>query len=958
MTECGSSELLRVVSHPRGWRRAFARLPMMLAALVIGLAASTSAAQTTGTGRDMSLEIGKMISRIDVVIDAGSATASAEVRQVVEQFVQAGNALEAEAVHDAIRRLTAAGLASRVRVDLSADPVRKDAVALTFRVTPLVRIATVRFDGIEAYQIEEVRGRLTALDAGQRLTEPLLAAGADEIVRYFLERGYFDASATWTTTTDPTGTRAVVVYRVKPGEQAKVSTFTISKTGASPPDVEKLLRLKTGARFTISDLEADLVTIREAYLRAGYLSPEVGRPDFVRNPAGGTVAVAVAVTSGPKVTVVVEGAEFKDAKLQQLLPVYSEGGLDEFQLSEGDRRLADALQRDGYFFARITHRVEMTEPDGARRVVYSIDRGRRYKITDIEIEGTSALSFADVRDDLQTKTAGFVFLARGLTSRDLIDRDATFLEERMRAIGFRKVAVVERRLGVAVDSDDLVITFVVEEGPRSTVADVVLEGNQIFSRDELLSTQALKPGATLDAANLQSDANRIMQKYAVEGFITAEVAPRIVDLDGDTVRVVYAIEEGNRAFVGQIVLTGNVRTRDASIRKYLEFKEGEVMRLDRLRLTEKNLYDSGAFREVLIRTEASGSAGDGFAELRTVYIDLIEASPWLLVYGGGFNTDDGPRGILEISNVNLFGRLNTGAVRLRMSKRLQLAQISYTNPNPFDSNLPLLGSIRFEREIKDAFSLLRFSTLLQVQKKLHDTLEFKEGFFFRYNFEQVRVFDLNLNPSDLEREDRPVRLGKLSTTYYRDSRNNLFDPDDGTFISLDGQIASAALGGNSRFVRFFGEYQRYDKVPKVARLTYALAAKLGTVRPYGASQDVPISERFFSGGARTLRGFGFEEAGPRDPVTDEPVGGNVLIVVNNELRFPITGLIGGQVFSDTGNVFRTWDKVRFKRVTETIGGGLRFETPVGPVRIDVGFLINGPSGAKGYAVHVSFGQAF
>lgn len=935
-----------------------AGFPILVVAAAIALGSADSMAQATKAGTDSSLQIGKTVARVDVYFGTGTPADSGDARRVVEGFVPTGMGLSAEGVHDAIRRLIALGLASQVRVEVTPDVARPDAVDVAFRIAPVVRISRVSFEGLVSFQAEDLRGRLTTLDVGQQLSEPVLAAGADEIVRFFLERGYFDASVTWRTTTDATGTRADVLYLVKPGEQARVSTFTITKTGAAPPDLEKLLRLKRGTLFTISDLEADVVAIREAYLRAGYLSPEIGRPEFVRNPAAGTVAVTVAANSGPQVTVVVEGAEFKDTELQKLLPVYSEGGLDEFQLSEGDRRLANALQLDGYFFARITHRVEAPAPDGSRRIVYSIERGRRFKVTDIEIEGTSALSFADLQGDLQSRTAAIIFRPRGLTSRDLIERDGEVIEERMRAIGYRKVAVVERRQGVALDSDDLVITFVVEEGPRSTVADVTLEGNQIYSRDELLPTPALSPGAVLDASNLQSDANRILQRYAEEGFITAEVATRIIDLDNDTVRVVYEIEEGNRAFVGQIVLAGNVRTGESSIRKYLEFKEGEVMRLDRLRLTEKNLYDSGAFREVLIRSEATGIASDGFAELRTVYVDLIEASPWLLVYGGGFNTDDGPRGILEISNVNLFGRLNTAAVRLRASKRLQLAQLSYTNPNPFDSGLPLLGSIRFEREIKDAFSLLRFTTLLQLQKKIKDTLDFKEGFFFRYSFEQVRVFDLNLNPGDLEREDRPVRLGKLSATYYRDSRNNLFDPDDGSFISLDTQIASAALGGNSRYVRFFGEYQRYDKVPKVDKLTYAFAAKLGAARPYGASEDLPISERFFSGGARTLRGFSFEEAGPRDPVTNEPVGGNVLIVINNELRFPIAGRIGGQVFSDTGNVFKTWDKVRLSRFTESIGGGLRFDTPVGPVRVDVGYLLNGPNSVKSYAVHVSFGQAF
>ncbi len=944
--------------HALRGRRLWRVVSIAAVAAFIALIGATARAQTGAAATDLSFAYDKKVARVEVEFGKGTASESADARQIVERFVRPGMALSADEVHDAIRRLIELGMASQVHVDVSAEGASADTVAVAFRITPLIRISRIGFEGIEALPAEDLRGRLTAVDVGHRLSEPVLATGADEIVRYYLDRGYFDATATWRTVGDATGTRAEVIYAVRPGEQARVSSFTIANTGPTPPDVMAGLRLAPGKPFTIGDLEADLGAVRDAYLRAGYLAPDIGRPEYVRNPADGTVAVRIAIDTGPQVEVLVEGAEFKPSALRKLLPIYTEGGLDEFQLSEGDRRLADALQRDGYFFARISHRLEPASANGLRRVVYTVDRGRRYKVTNIEIEGTTALTYEDLAEDLQSRTSGFVILSRGVTSRDIIQRDGELIADRMRAIGYRKVAVVERRLGVAVDSDDLVITFVVEEGPRSTVAEIGLEGNQVYSRDELLASPRLAPGEFLDAGRLQADANRITRKYSEEGFISSEVVARIVDLDGDRVRVVYGIEEGNRAFVSQVVIAGNVRTREASVRKYLEFKEGEVMRLDKLRLTEKNLYDSGAFREVLIRSERTGTAPDGFAELRTVYVDLVESNPWLLVYGGGFDSDDGARGILEISNVNLFGRLNTGAVRLRASKRLQLAQVSYTNPNPFDAGMPLLGSVRFEREIKDAFSLLRFSTLLQVQKKLKDTLDFKQGFFFRYNFEQVRVFDLDLNPSDLEREDRPVRLGKLSATYYRDSRNSVFDPDDGQFMSVDAQIASAALGGNSRFIRFFAEYQRYDKLPKVPRLTYAFAAKLGSARPYGESSDIPISERFFSGGARTLRGFGFEQAGPRDPVTNQPVGGNVLIVVNNELRFPITRRIGGQVFSDTGNVFRNWEKVRFSRITQTLGAGLRFETPVGPIRVDAGYLVKGPSNVKPYAIHVSFGLAF
>jgi outer membrane protein insertion porin family len=936
----------------RSAARASARACRRLCASIVIVLAAAGAA----LAQDTSAFLGRTVTRVEISFDAGAAADDGQFRQAIERTVRAGKPLAADDVHESIASLVELGLASRAVVSVTDDGPA--GVLVSYRVTRVLRVAALQFEGVPPEAAQEIRARLPELDTGQRVSPAVLARGADEIVRYYQERGFFEARARARTVPDETGTHATVVYEVTPGQQARVATFTVSREAGVLPGLEAKLRLKPNAVFTRADLEADLATIRAEYLAAGYLSPEIGTPEVVRNPAANTVAVSLATTSGPHVAVEVAGADFKQKDLERILPIFTEGGLDEFQLSEGDRRLADELQRDGYFFARVSHRVEAGATPGTKRVVYTVDRGRRFKITDVGIEGTDAISYSDVREQLRTQEAGFFILARGLTSRSYLQRDSDVIERRLRAIGYRKAKVVERRLGVSPDSDNLVVTFVVEEGPRTRVADVMLRGNRLFSREELLEKPALKPDEFYNEDDIATDADEILKKYAKEGFVTAEVSTELVDLDGERVRVVYDITEGRQAIIADIQLAGNLKTKASSIENYFQFKRGEVLRLDQLRETERKLYDTGAFSQVLIRSEPEAISPDSITEARTVYVDVEETKPWLLVYGGGFNTDDGPRGIFEISNVNLFGRLNTGALRLRASRRQQLGDIAYTNPVPFGAHLPATLGVKLEHEVMDAFDVSRFSTIAQLQKKLVDQVDFQEGFFFRYNFDLVRTFNLKLSPKEVKREDRPVRLGRLSTTYYRDTRNSPFDPDDGTFISLEGQLATLILGGNNQYVRLYSEYQRYDHVPKFDSLVYAGAVKFGLAAPYGDSKRLPISERFFSGGARTLRGFRFEQAGPRDPQTNEPVGGNVLLVINNELRFPLFYRFGGAVFSDTGNVFKKISDFDFGTITETVGAGIRFDTPVGPVRVDIGFLLNRPDGVKSYAVHLNFGQAF
>lgn len=933
--------------HTRHFGPAISRVALWLA-----VAAGVLAAAPFALAQTIAPYLDKPVARIDITFADGQTGGNGDqFRTIIEQSVRVGSLLTAEAVHTSITDLIDSGLASRAEV--TAAPATNGSVAVTYRIRQQVRLASIDFDGLSPETAVELRARLTQLDIGQRLTQAAVAQGTQEVVRFFQERGYFDVTVRGTVEMDDTGTEATVNYDVERGEQARVSEFRISVMGERLPNLMEDMRLEPGDPYTQADLEADLIALRNKYLEAGYLDPEVGSPEVIRNPAANTVAVEVNVVSGPRVEVVVEGAEFGAEDLREILPIYREGGLDEFQLSEGDRQLTNELQLDGYFFARVAHRVEDVA-NGNKRVVYTVEPGRRFKVVDIEIEGTNAISHEDVKDELRSKERGFIFLSRGITSRALLERDSEFLERRLRSIGYRKAQVVERRLGISPDSDDLVITFVVEEGPRTRIADVMMRGNRIYARQELLESPSLEPGEFYNEAEITEDANAILRKYTNEGFVTAEVTTELVELDAERARLIYDVEEGQRARIAEIRIAGNLRTKEESIRQYLRFEVGEILRLEQLRQSEQDLYNTGAFRQVIIRTEAGRPAVDGLAEERIVYVDVEETRPWLLVYGGGYHTDDGPSGIFEISNVNLFGRLNTGALRLRASARQQIGEISYTNPVPLGYDLPATIILRADRDEKDAFTSFRFLALAQLQKKLDD----RTGFFFRYSFERVIVSDLMLAPNVLERQDRPVRLGILGVAYYRDRLDNPFDPTDGDFTSVDFQVAVKTLGSSDQYTRILGNYKRFDPLPKVESVVNAFQAQVGLAQPYGDSERLPISERFFSGGSTTLRGFEFEQAGPRDRVTGEPRGGNLLLVLNEELRFPLFWRVGGVVFTDVGNVFRRVTDFELDDVTVTVGAGLRFDTPVGPIRVDYGYLTNPPLGVGSSAVHISFGQAF
>ncbi|HEX8128830.1 MAG TPA: POTRA domain-containing protein [Pyrinomonadaceae bacterium] len=749
---------------------------------------------------------------------------------------------------------------------------------------------------------------------------------------------------------------------------------------------------------------------------------------------------------------------------------------------------------------------------------YTVELGRRFRLAAIRIEGTEKLTYDDLADELRSEPSSgilgiipFLGSRRGYTSRELLLRDQRTVQARMRDLGYRK-AMVEVRQGVAIDSEDLIITFAVTEGPLTRVAGVDFRGNQLYTTERLREEPCRNANFRSEPCTIveapfartlaRADAERIRNLYARNGYIDAEVRVDIVELpkkgDDEQVRLVYNVTEGGKVFINRIIINGNeVTTPDASMRTKREaileaipLKEGEVLRSDRLAEAERVLYETNAFRQVIIRTEAAGETAAGFRR-RDVIIDLEELKPRRLDYGGGYSTDSGPLGLFELRNNNLFGQLRQGALRTRASRRQQLLRLEYFDPRfrtyGRQRFSPLTVSAQYQRDVNvtrffrstidrgnfgvvqrldeegrpiDEFgertgepTINRFTFNIETQRVIQQRS--RTILFLRYNYEDVRLFNIqSLLVAPILRPDKAVRLSRFGATFTRDTRDRQFDPSRGEFLTVDYAVAIKQLGGNLSFTKLLATYRRYFRFggppdtlqlpgerggilgglqSRVRGTVFGVNLNLGVASLFNPTdrngdgviddvdQTLPISERFFTGGSTTLRGFAFEEAGPRlaicptgstsgsqinvpfcsggvfrnsngDPVTlnpfTVPVGGNAMAVVNLEARVPLTKTFqivpfydGGNVFRRIGDIFgrndrRPGDTINMRNLrvqwTHTVGLGLRVRTPIGALGIDYGFLVNPPEFELPQAfptppgtvrlrraqLHFRFGQAF
>jgi outer membrane protein insertion porin family len=1043
---------------------------------------------------------GRQISSVEITFEGSPADPAAEAEFLSIIRVVPNTEFSAVAVRDSLQALFDSERVANARVEVIAGTSDKNSpIRLRFVIQRQVQIGDVKFEltpptGTPISE-DDLRARVNLTQPGTRLSRQIVLRNSEELQVFLRDRGYFNAVVEPREQLDTSGTRATVTYKIVPGEQARIDSFNINISGFDASVVKPTLQLQPGAPFTREALGADTKLVQQALIDQSYLSPLLEDARVERDAEKNLITIKLTGTVGPKVTVVVPNYPLSEKTARELLPVKREGNIDISAIIEGGRRIRNKLQEQGYFFADVTavctvtpatpelgangaaSTCETLNPENlsghAVEIRYDIDRGRRFKLTDTRVTGTNKLTYTDVAADLRTQKASALGLipllgyGRGYTSLTLLEQDKRTIRNYMRDLGYRR-ADVDVLQGVSISGESLIITFNVTEGPLTRIAGVELRGNKIYTDQRLRDELKTVIGAPYSRSQARADGERMIALYAREGYVNAQMEYSIVEIpkkgDEEQVRLIYSItNEGDKVFINRIVVngvTGSAKTQEtkrAAILRVVPIAEGDVLRSDRIADSERELYLTDAYRQVIIRTEPAGENASGFKR-RDVIIDVEEKKPRVMDYGGGFSTDTGPLGLLEISNVNLMNKLRQGAMRLRVSSQQQRLRFEYLDPRFMRYGekrfAPLGLSIEYQRDstvtrffrsaidrgtlgivqrlddqghalddfgarVKEP-TINRFTAAVETQRVLNPKTH--SAIFARYSYEDVRLFNLaSLLIKPVLQPDRAVRLSRFGASYVRDTRErcergllgtvrnpdeetgapgeicryNQLDATRGSFFNIDYGVALRQLGGNLSFNRLEASYRTYYKLSGLRGTVFAANATLGLANLFNPRDrdgngrideidlTLPISERFFAGGSTTLRGFGFEEAGPRQVIIPKgnfidqnknivvlnpftvPVGGNALAILNLEARVPVTKSLQAVPFYDGGNIFRRvgdlfgrhdntplppGDVVAAINAanlrahwTNTVGLGVRIQTPFGgALAVDYGFLLNPP----------------
>jgi outer membrane protein insertion porin family len=591
-------------------------------------------------------------------------------------------------------------------------------------------------------------------------------------------------------------------------------------------------------------------------------------------------------------------------------------------------------------------------------------------------------------------------LSRGKFSDKLLRQSVVGITAFYKNLGYEEVKVES---DVVDREHEVYVTFQITEGAQTVVDNLTIEGNSSVTSAALSSKGGLRlrPGQPFSQKALADDRTHIMATYLDRGFLNAEFDSKVTRLANDPhkVDVTYTITEKQQVHVDDVVLLGNRRTRASLIKKTANIAPKAPLSQQAMLAGESALHDLGVFdwgsvdsrrpisdqenEDVVIKVHEAGrneiTYGFGLEVARrggNVPSGTVALPGLPPVTGGAPNftaeekTFASPRGSITFTRYNLRGLAESASASLLISRLDQRALLTYTDPHFRGSSWSSLVSASIERTTENPTFAARLAEgSWQLEKPLNK--DKTRRIQLRYRFRRTILSDL-LIPGLVLTEDQRLRLSTLSATWIRDTRDKPLDASRGFYQTLDFGITPKALGSNANFVRLLGQTAYYKPFGPTV---WANRITLGLAKSFGSSSDVPTSERFFSGGETTLRGFPINGAGPQRTVPacsnpavpstcinlQVPVGGRQLFILNSELRFPL-GIkegLGAAVFYDGGNVYSAIGISRFiQDYSNTVGIGLRYKTPIGPVRFDIGRNLNPVTGVKATQFYITLGQAF
>jgi outer membrane protein insertion porin family len=796
-----------------------------------------------------------------------------------------------------------------------------------------VRIRKIIFKGNDHIS-DRTAKMLFPVSEGQVLRPGLLENAAAQMERSMAERGFTGASVS--TAISPTSNPVArdVVVTIREGKPPLIETIQIA--GEPEELIRRLLSLREGGIYDPEKAKKDLEDIKAYFRKSDYLNPRVSLS--FRNGK-----LEVSVTKGERLIIQFKGNSYHSAKkLLKETSFFSAGELRDDLIEDAVREILSLYHAKGFAFAQVVPVLSRPEesPADTRMITFYIYEGERIEVRAIRFPGMT-LPEKNLKDALP--------LGEGDDyNPELLSGDADVVKEFYIALGYLNAETGEPDITIA--KGEATITIPVKGGLKTLIEQVKVMGTVSIPSEEILRVMRLKKGNPYNEVDIADARSRCIEYYLDRGYLDVTANAKVEFSDSGAF-ITFEIHEGEQTFFGKTIITGNKKTRREVITRELLHQESAPFDANLLVKERQRLYKLGLFTDVRIE------GLDRYDHTEDVHIDVVEGKAGLVDFGIGYNTLEKLTGSIDVSYKNLFGMNRQISFRVLYNSLEKIFAINYYQPWFLNSNLLFKGQLLHQekdaKNIDTGVIMYRFRKQgLSAGMERQFSPEFKGEFLYElvfYDTTDVQP-DIILTSHDTGK----LKIMSLGPGIAYDTRDNVFDPRRGVLAGLNLKIAPFGLVSDTTFVKAILSGSTYHELSRY--FVVALSARLGAAHGWGETTILPLVERFFLGGRNTVRAYAQDTLGPRG-VNNNPTGGNAFFLTNVELRTFLGKGFGLVTFLDSGNVWQRIADIDLS-IRHGVGAGLRYNTPVGPLRLDYGYKLRKEPGLKRSEIFFSIGQAF
>lgn len=907
---------------------------------------------------------GLPVVKIDFKDDYGLPWSNPE-RLISLLTITVGSPFSKDRIRESIEYLYVTGLFKDIRAEAFPDPA---GVRLEFSLVPITTVKRVRFNGNHAVStslLEDITSKLE----GKEYREDRLQELRMDMLSLYHSYGYFDTKVNFRVEGMNIPHQVILLITIEESQPTLIQEITF--VGDSVFSSEQLLRVmksKKGKPLRRDLLlDTDVQSISRLYHNAGYLLSKPGVVDmaFYDNK----VFITITGEEGPKVTVAFTGnSRFSSTKLKKNILIFSEHDATDSAIDSSQDKIKSLYREEGY--ADVNVEVKKITGPGTLEIIFMITEGHPLSVKKIMFEGNRVFSMRQLKRDMALQESGWLWFMRKPFREDVLDKDVDAITERYLHDGYLSVAV-DKKITRLEDTNEVIVTFIINEGTRTTVGMISFEGNQAFTQAELLKFLVLKPGAPFNELVMDEDKFRILSAYSNKGYLyskvevekrsdahsetpgLADTTPPATEPVAQTVDIHFKITEDKPVTIGKIILRGNETTHDRTLTRELLVSSGGPYDYGAILKSQQRIYSLRYFG--LVRFEPLRPGEKEY--VKDMLLTVEERPAGSIEFGAGYGNLDRLRGFIEIAHRNLWGGAEYASARLEGSDILKRAIFNYQEPWLLSQRLLSKFTVTWfdRKEINSQTREIYYETreIAVAYGIEHVHRGFK--FSLAYQFEDVDNFNVNPDAVLTSEDVGRTTISSINPGVLWDLRDDPFNPRRGSVHGIAIKEALTALGSQADFTKVTVQSTWF--LPVNSRVVGALSGRAGMAWPHGETPQIPIHERFYAGGGNTIRGYAQDSVGPKGLDGKTPTGGDGMAVFNAEIRTNPGGGFGVVLFTDAGNVW-TEQTIHLHDLRASYGAGIRYNTPVGPLRLDYGQKIHRLAGESPGELHLNIGHAF